>query len=275
MRVTPTVFSAPEEIGRSLAALIADRLTAKSPGRPFLLGCPSGRSPHSTYRALVGEVRRRDLDLRNLIIVMMDEYVDADGGSVDPHAPHSCARFGREEIVAPLSAAARPGHGIGENHFWVPDPRHPARYDIGIAKLGGIDLFILASGASDGHIAFNQPGTARDARTHVVTLSESTRRDNLHTFPTFEDDLDRVPRRGVTVGIGTIRELSKEVVMVVHGAHKTTAVQRLCAAERYEPDWPATILAECTRPELFVDESAIDDSIRHHYETSPAVARTT
>jgi glucosamine-6-phosphate deaminase len=274
VRVAPTVFSAPEEIGQSLAALIADRLTARKPGTPFLLGCPSGRSPHSTYRALVDEVRRRDLDLRDLVVVMMDEYVEDDGGPVDAQAAHSCARFGRYEIVEPLSAAARSGHGIADNHFWVPDPRHPDRYDAGIAKLGGIDLFILASGASDGHIAFNQPGTPRNARTHVVTLAESTRRDNLGTFPTFDQDLDRVPRRGVTVGTGTIRDLSKEVVMVVHGAHKATAVARLCAAERYEPDWPATILTECANPKLFVDESAIDDSVRQHYETSPAAART-
>ena len=272
MRVAPTVFSAPEEIGRSLASLIADRLAAARPGTPFLLGCPSGRSPHSTYQALVGEVRRRELDLRNLVIVMMDEYVEAGGAPVDPGAPHSCARFGREEIVAPLSAAAGPGRGIADNHFWVPDPRNPDRYDAGITKLGGVDLFILASGASDGHIAFNQPGTARHARTHVVDLAESTRRDNLGTFPTFGQDLDRVPRRGVTVGVGTIRDLSKEVVMVVHGAHKTTAVRRLCAAERYEPDWPATILTECARPKLFVDDSAIDDSVRHDHETSPAAA---
>jgi glucosamine-6-phosphate deaminase len=266
------VFSAPEQIGQTLAALIADRLAAQRPGIPFLLGCPSGRSPHSTYRALVEEVRRRELDLRDLVIVMMDEYMDADGGSVDPAAPHSCARFGREEIVAPLTAAAGPGRGIAENHFWVPDPCCPGRYDTGIAKLGGIDLFILASGASDGHIAFNQPGTPRDAGTHVVTLSESTRRDNLGTFPTFGHDLDRVPRQGVTVGVGTIRDRSKEVVMVVHGAHKAASVARIAAAERYEPDWPATIVTECANPKLFVDESAIDDSVRHHYETSPAAA---
>lgn len=274
MRVAPTVFSAAEEIGQSLASLIADRVAAKRPGRPFLLGCPSGRSPHSTYRALVGEVRRRDLDLRGLIIVMMDEYVEADGGPVNPAAPHSCARFGREEIVAPLALAARPGRRIADDHLWVPDPRRPDRYDKQIAKLGGIDLFILASGASDGHIAFNQPGTAPGTRTHVVELAESTRRDNLGTFPTFGQDLDRVPRRGVTVGVGTIRDLSQEVVMVVHGAHKTNAVRRLCAADRYEPDWPATILTECARPKLLVDQSALDDSARHHDDTSSATTRT-
>ena len=273
MRVVPTVFSGPEQIGLSLATLIADRLAAATPGTPFLLGCPSGRSPHSTYRALAGEVSRRRLDLRDLVIVMMDEYVEADGGAVDPAVAHSCARYGREEIVAPLSAAAGPGRGIGAGNFWVPDPRRPEAYDSAIAACGGIDLFILASGASDGHIAFNQPGTAPGARTHVVTLAEATRRDNLGTFPTFGQDLDRVPRRGVTVGVGTIRDLSREVVMVVHGRHKAAAVQRLCAAERYEPDWPATVLTECANPKLFVDESAVDES-RHHYETSPAVAST-
>jgi glucosamine-6-phosphate deaminase len=280
VRVVPAVFSSAEQIGRALAALIADRLAEAGPERPFLLGCPSGRSPHSTYRALADEVRHRDLDLRGLTVVMMDEYVAPDRHDVlrriDDSAPHSCARFGREEIVARLNASVRPGHGITADRYWVPDPLAPGRYDADIAARGGIDLFILATGASDGHIAFNPPGTASDSSTRVVDLAEQTRRDNLSTFPAFGRDLDRVPQHGVTVGVGTIRDLSKQVVMVAHGAHKATAVRRLCAADRYEPDWPATILSECTDPQLFVDESALADTVtaRRHYETSPAAART-
>lgn len=260
MRVAPTVFDGPEAVGRALAALIADELGARAPGRPFLLGCPSGRSPHSAYLSLAGEVAARDLDLSALVIVMMDEYVERDAAGeirrVDLAALHSCARYGQAEIVARLNAAARPKAGISPDRFWVPDPADPAGYDTMIEDHGGVDLFILASGASDGHVAFNPPGTDPGSGTRVVRLAEQTRWDNLHTFPSFGRDIDRVPRYGVTVGVGTICEHSKQVVMVAHGDVKAQTVMRVATADRYEPDWPATVLAECARPRLFVDEAA-------------------
>ena len=281
MRVVPTVFSGPEAIGRALARLIADGLAATASGKQFLLGCPSGRSPHSTYRALAAEVAARDLDLRGLVVVMMDEYVEVDDGGamrrVDPDAAHSCARFGQVEIVDRLNAASGRGRGVTPDRYWVPEPSDPDRYDARIGASGGIDLFILASGATDGHIAFNPPGAEADSRTRIVALAEQTRRDNLHTFPAFGQNLDQVPEFGVTVGIGTIRDRSKRVVMVAHGAQKATAVRRLREAEHYEPDWPATVLSECAHPQLFVDEAASrDDDHRtdHPETTSPATAIT-
>lgn len=262
MRVPPTVFGDADQLGRALAELIADALTAATiHRRGFLLGCPGGRSALTTYRALATEVARRDLDLSRLVIVMMDEYLDLDGATgqlrpVDPGLGHSCVRFGRREILARLNHAAAAGRRITSDRFWVPDPAQPEQFDMRIAACGGIDLFILASGASDGHIAFNPPGSPAESRTRVVALAERTRRDNLATFPTFGNRLDRVPRHGVTVGIGTIRVHSKRAVMVAHGAGKATAVQRLSRAEHYEPDWPSTILSDCASPLLFVDASA-------------------
>lgn len=260
MRVAPTVFAEPRSLGRALAALIADGIAAARGGR-FLLGCPSGRSPVTTYRALAQEVARRQLDLRGLVIVMMDEYVDLDTATgamraVDARASHSCTRFGKIEIVERLNAYAAPDRQISSDHFWVPDPGSVAEYDARIADAGGVDLFILATGATDGHVGFNPPGSPSSSRTRVVTLAEPTRRDNLHTFPTFGHDLDRVPRHGVTVGIGTIRDLSKRAVMVAHGQHKADAVHRLVAADEYQPDWPATVLLECAEPALFIDSAA-------------------
>jgi glucosamine-6-phosphate deaminase len=274
VRVKPTVFDGAEETGRALAALIADELAAAGPERPFLLGCPSGRSPWSTYRSLAREVAVRELDLSGLVIVMMDEYVERDDSTgtmrrVDPAAPHSCLRFGQAEIVDRLNAAAGPGRGISPDRYWVPDPASPERYDQLIADHGGIGLFILASGASDGHVAFNPPGTGRDTRTRVIRLAEKTRQDNLHTFPSFGGDLNRVPRYGVTVGVGTIREYSKRAVMVAHGDQKSCTVRRLAEADRYLPEWPATVLAECARPALFVDAAAASGL----YDSEPDVSR--
>ncbi|MFC4014242.1 6-phosphogluconolactonase [Nonomuraea purpurea] len=259
MRVPPTVFPDPQVLGRALAAEIATEIEdAARDGRPYVLGCPGGRSARSTYSALANEVASRRLDLAHVVIVMMDEYVVRGEHTglfcrIAPDLPHSCVRFGRTEIVEALNAAA-PSRGITPDRFWVPDPADPDEYDRRIAAIGGVDLFILASGSSDGHVAFNPPGTGVDTRTRVVTLAERTRRDNLVTFPTF-GGLDEVPAYGVTVGVGTIREHSKRVVMVVHGADKAEAARRLTAARSYDPDWPATVLSDCARPRLLADEA--------------------
>jgi glucosamine-6-phosphate deaminase len=258
--VTPTVFPDPESLGSALAARIADDVADAADGRRYVLGCPGGRSLLSTYAALADEVRRRDLDLRHVVVVMMDEYVEPGPCGtfrhIDPALGHSCVRFGTSEILDRLNAAARPGHGITTDRFHVPDAADPDAYEQLLADLGGIDLFLLASGAGDGHIAFNPAGTPRDATTRVVALSEQTRRDNLATFPSFGGRLEHVPGHGVTVGTGTIRKHSRGVVMVAHGAHKAGTVRRLAAAERHEPDWPATVLTECAAPLLYVDRAA-------------------
>ena len=261
MRVEPTVFDGPEAMGRALAALIADQIEAGETGRPFLLGCPSGRSPRTTYEALALEVTARRLDLSGLVIVMMDDYVEPDHVTgrmrrIDSTAPHSCQRFGQVEIIDRLNAAAGSGPGISSDRFWVPDPEAPGDYDRRIADHGGIDLFILASGAGDGHVAFNPPGSGPDTATRVVRLAEQTRRDSLSTFPSFGMDINRVPQYAVTVGVGTIRNQSKRAVMVAHGAGKAHAVRRIREAHDYEPEWPSTILADCASPLLFVDKAA-------------------
>lgn len=262
MPVAPDVFADPQSLGVKAAELVADGIEAAgTAGRRFLLGCPGGRSAASTYQALAGLVAERSLDLRPLVVVMMDDYLvpGPDGllAHEDAAAPHSCIRFGREEVVRPLSVAAGPGRGIPDDGFWVPDPTDPSAYDARIDEAGGIDLFLLASGAGDGHVAFNAPGSAADSRTRVVTLPERTRRDNLATFPSFGDQLDQVPRNGVTVGIDTIVRYSASVIMLVHGADKGAAARHLLAATGYDPAWPATVYAACARPRLFLDEAAL------------------
>jgi glucosamine-6-phosphate deaminase len=262
-RVTPLVLATPQEIGSYVAAMIRAGIhEATADGRPYVLGCPSGRSPSPVYHALAREVAAHELDLRALTIVMMDEYVEQDPDSgelrrVDSGLSHSCVGFGLRNIVGPLDAAAGAGRGVAADGLWSPDPADPAAYDEKIRRAGGVDLFLLASGASDGHVAFNPPGSSYDSRTRIVELADSTRRDNLSTFPTF-GALEDVPRVGVTVGIETIRESSRRVVMIAHGADKAEAVRKMARAQRYEASWPATILAECREPSFVVDRQAAD-----------------
>jgi glucosamine-6-phosphate deaminase len=235
------VFADPVELGEALADEI---LAAYERGceRPrFLLGCPGGRSPRSTYHALA----RREADLSRLVVVMMDEYV-VKGAEPPPDAHYSCRRFAREELAGPL--------GLSNEQVWIPDPHDPASYDERIANAGGIDLFLLASGASDGHVAFVPPGSPRDGRTSVVTLAESTRRDNVATFPEFTS-VDDVPSQGVSVGLGTIAG-SRSVRLVLHGQDKRYAAARLLALDRFDPAWPASIVHDCTDSEIWLDSEA-------------------
>ena len=155
----------------------------------------------------------------------------------------SCHHFVREEIAGPLNKDFPLANRIIDESIWFPDPADPAKFDTRIQNAGGIDFFILASGASDGHVAFNPPGSARDCRTRVIRLSEETRRDNLHTFPAFRT-LGEVPVHGISVGISTIAA-AKEAVMVVWGGGKRLTLSRMASASHYEPDWPATVIHEC------------------------------
>ena len=188
---------------------------------------------------------------------MMDDYVIPNRGGYD-HVPidahYSCRRFAIEEIGKPL--AHLPG-APGRDRIWMPDPADPAAYDRRIADAGGIDLFLLASGASDGHVGFNPSGSPRDSTTRIVGLSTPTRTDNLRTFPKF-GSLDDVPNHGVTVGIGTIADLSRSAVMVCLGAEKRPAAERIGAARSYDPTWPATIVTEILDAQLWTDRSALE-----------------
>ena len=257
VQLTPEILPDRDEVGRVVADHILRRMAAKGDA-PFLLGCPSGRTAVPVYEALA-RAAATGADLSPLVIVMMDDYVvPGDDGVfrvVDPEASYSCLGFARRDILAPIAAAAARGGTTPPSAIWTADPADPEAFDARIAAAGGIDLFLLASGDSDGHVAFNQPGTPRDAKTHIVELGEATRRDNMDTFPEFTD-LAMVPLHGVTVGIETIAGQSAEVVMMLCGEHKHAAYRRLIGATAYEPDWPATIVTECRQPLFLVDQAA-------------------
>ncbi len=254
-----TVFPTAEALGEALAVEIVDLVdAATAEGRSFVLGCPGGRSPVSTYHAMGEEFGRRNSDLSHLIIAMMDDYaIPGPAGWTQPDADlhYSCRRFAREDIQAVFNASLAPDHQVSDDHVWGPDPSDPGAYDKLLDEAGGVDMFILASGAGDGHVAFNPPGTRLDSGTRVVELAEQTRRDNLATFPDF-GGLDDVPSHGITVGVGTIARDSHRAVMVVVGGDKRPAVARLVDGESYDPSWPATVYRVIPGAKLYVDRAA-------------------
>ncbi len=252
------IFQDPKVLGGHMAADIVALLEAKERCGNFLLGCPSGRSLQSTYSALAQLARQHDLDLSRLVIVMMDEYL-VPGASGHIHCPsdahYSCTRFARTSIRGPLNAGLPKVRQIPRNNLWVPDPADPGAFDQKIEDAGGVDIFLIASGSSDGHVAFNPPGTRPDSPTRIVELADSTRRDNLATFPAFAE-LSEVPRFGVSVGLGTISRLSHRVALVMTSSEKATAAAELGRRRTFQPGWPATIIFECANSTIFVDHAA-------------------
>ncbi len=259
MSVRPTVLADPDAVGTAVAERIfAAVRQAGADGRRFLLGCPTGRTPTPVYRELARLAASERVDLGHLVVALMDDYVVPDGDSyraVPQDRSYSCVGYAQRVILRPLAEAAASTGASGPAPLWHADPADPAEYDERIAGAGGIDLFLLASGASDGHVAFNPPGSARTSTTRIVELSDETRHDNMATFPDFRT-LEQVPRHGLSVGVSTIVDHSRELVMVVTGADKATAFRRLVAAEAYEPDWPATAFVEGKHASLYADRGA-------------------
>jgi glucosamine-6-phosphate deaminase len=253
------VFHDETALGAVLAREIIDGIrSAAEQQRRYVLGCPGGRSPRSVYSALAQLVGEQGVDLRHLVIVMMDDYVVSDGSAlrrVDPHRHYSVQRFAVEHLVKPLNRAAGIGRSLDRSALLLPDPARPEQYEQRLYELGGIDLFILASGDSDGHVAFNPPGSAADSRTRIVTLAATTKADNIRTFPDF-GSVNEVPDHGVTVGIATIVEHTSRAVLVAPGASKRLAVERIAAADGYDPSWPASVINTCREASVYLDLAA-------------------
>ncbi|MGQ0714832.1 MAG: 6-phosphogluconolactonase [Gemmatimonadaceae bacterium] len=250
------VLDSPEAVGEAVAASVLARIAQRRlTAARFLLGCPTGRTPRPVFRAMAAALARSKQDVSHLVLVMMDEYLVPRDGQLayaSSEHPWSCHHFVRAEIVDRL------GISLPDDSIWFPDPDDPEAYDRRIDEAGGIDFFMLASGASDGHVAFNPPGSPRDSRTRIIPLSEETRRDNLQTFPAF-GTASNVPRHGISAGIDTIAR-AKEAVMIVWGEAKRLTFSRIAAASRYESDWPATVIHECARGEVVCDRAAAKDA---------------
>lgn len=252
------VYPTPETLAEDFAAQLLERIDAAAGTRDsFLLGAPTGRTPRPILVALAKQLRARPRDLSRLTLVMMDEYLVNRGDRL-AWAPGeqewACHAYVTREYLPALNAALPREFQVKATSVWFPNPDDPEAYETRIADAGGIDYFVLASGASDGHVAFNQPGSARGSRTRVVPLSDLTRSDNLKTHPDF-GSLENVPKFGVTVGIATIAA-AKAAAMVVWGPGKRETLRRLRATDRYDPQWPATVIHEVAHGEILADSEA-------------------
>ena len=159
-----------------------------------VLGLATGSSPLGLYNELIRLHRQEGLDFSQATTFNLDEYV-----GLGPTDPHSYRHFMQHSLFSHINVAPHNTH--------VPDGRtfdfasYGSRYEQLIRDAGGIDLQVLGIG-SDGHIAFNEPGSSLGSRTRVKTLARETIRDNARFFGSEE----KVPRLSITMGVGTILE---------------------------------------------------------------------
>ncbi|THH19024.1 hypothetical protein EUX98_g8856 [Antrodiella citrinella] len=203
-------------VGQYIANYIAKRINdfAPTPERPFVLGLPTGSSPLPTYKFLIQLVKDGKLSFKNVVTFNMDEYV----GLPEDH-PESYHTFMFRELfshidIPPSQVNILNGNAkdlIGECNA----------YEAKIKAHGGIELFLGGIG-EDGHIAFNEPGSSLSSRTRIKTLAYDTILANARFFG---NDISKVPRMALTVGVKTVLD-SREVIVVVTGQRKALALSK-------------------------------------------------
>ncbi|MCY2973468.1 MAG: glucosamine-6-phosphate deaminase [Planctomycetota bacterium] len=175
------------------------------------LGLATGGTPVGAYRELIRLYKSIPISFANVNTFNLDEYV----GLAAEH-PCSYRRFMNENLFQhidiPLEQTFVPIGDAGSLHGEC------LAYEERIRSLGGIDLQLLGIG-SDGHIAFNEPGSSLASRTRVKTLTQLTRTDNARFF----DSIEQVPKSAITMGIGTILE-SRSILLIACGAGKADAI---------------------------------------------------
>ena len=237
------ITDGPEEAAVVAADLVQRLLETFE--RP-VLGLATGSSPLPMYRLLINRYRSGLISFAHARVFLLDEYV-----GLDLDDPETYRMFiGREltdHLDLPSGAMFAPD-GSGD------DPAtSAAAYERLISEVGGIDLQVLGIG-SDGHIGFNEPTSSLGARTRVKTLTRATRADNARFF---DGDVDRVPRRALTQGIGTILE-ARRLVLIATGAGKADPVAHAVEGP-LTAMVPASALQLHPRATVIVDEEAAAD----------------
>jgi glucosamine-6-phosphate deaminase len=203
-----------ETAGSWAAANVAFQIRkhGSTPERPFVLGLPTGSTPLGMYRELIRLHRGGLVSFGNVVTFNMDEYAD-----LSEDHPQSYHSFMWDNLFRHIDIR-RENVNILDGS--APDlERECEEYEERIARYGGVDLFVGGVG-TNGHIAFNEPGSSLASRTRVMTLSRETITANARFFG---DDPEKVPHKALTVGIGTIMD-ARRVMIIVTGANKARAL---------------------------------------------------
>ena len=236
------------QLSRWAAEYVADKINAAKPTaeKPFVLGCPTGSSPLGLYMHLIELYKAGKVSFQHVVTFNMDEYVD-----LPEEHPESYHSFMWNNFFNHIDIKKENVHILNGN---APDlEAECAAYEEAIKAAGGIDIFMGGIGP-DGHIAFNEPFSSLTSRTRVKSLTTDTIIANSRFF---ENDVTKVPRTAMTVGVGTVMD-AREVLIVCNGHGKARALQHAIEGA-ISQEWTISALQMHPHAIIVCDEAATDE----------------
>jgi glucosamine-6-phosphate deaminase len=227
------------EVSERAAEIIADTIKSNKNAK---LGLATGSTPLGVYEILVDKYNKGELDFSSVITYNLDEYYP-----IEKTNDQSYHYFMNENLFSKVNIPAQNTHvpnGEAENPI-----EECEKYEKAIEEIGGLDLQLLGLGIN-GHIGFNEPDDELNAKTHVTELTESTVQANSRFF----DSIDDVPKKAITVGVGTILG-AKVILILVSGKAKHEALMGLLKG-KVSSYLPASVLSLHKNVTVICDEEA-------------------
>ncbi len=233
-----------EEVSKVAARVVSESLYEKPTS---VLGLATGGTPLGLYEELI-RLHKEGLDFSKVTTFNLDEYI-----GLAPSHPQSYHYFMYENLFKHINLDERYIHipsGMVDMNDLDKINQYCQWYEQQITESGGIDLQILGIGAN-GHIGFNEPGSSLGSRTRIKTLTMSTKQDNARFF---KDDVTKIPKYAITMGIGTILD-SKKILLLASGKNKAKAIKDTVEGP-ITAQVPASIVQMHRKAILIVDEDA-------------------
>ncbi|MBC7913750.1 MAG: glucosamine-6-phosphate deaminase [Pyrinomonadaceae bacterium] len=245
--VYPNQKLASKVVAKRIAELIK---TKAANNQQAVLGLATGVTPIGVYHELIRLHKEEGLSFKNVVTFNLDEYYP-----MHPLATQSYVAFMQEQLFIHID--------IDMNNVHIPDgtlspdqiPAFCLDYEKKITDCGGLDLQILGIGRT-GHIGFNEPGSAPNSGTRLVTLDDLTRSDAARDFGGKEN----VPAKAITMGIGTIFK-AQEIILMAWSRKKASIIKKAVEGE-ISSNVPATYLQLSDKVEFIIDEDAATELTR-------------
>ncbi|MDQ3535437.1 MAG: glucosamine-6-phosphate deaminase [Bacteroidota bacterium] len=245
--VYPDQHIASIKVAHRIANLIKNK---QQKGETTVLGLATGATPIKLYAELVRLHKSEGLSFKNVVTFNLDEYYP-----MHPSASQSYVTFMNDNLFNHID--------IDKNNIHIPKgtlsleeiPAFCLDYEHKIEALGGLDLQILGIGRT-GHIGFNEPGSAPNSGTRLVTLDDLTRRDASRDF----GGKQNVPTKAITMGIGTIFK-AREIILMAWSQKKASIIKKAVEGE-ISGDVPATYLQLSDHVEFVLDKDAASELTR-------------
>lgn len=251
-KIATNVFENASNASVYVAKTIAELITRNnSLGKHTVLGLATGSTPINVYDELVRLHREEGLDFHNVYTFNLDEYYP-----MNPDSLQSYVKYMQEYLFNHVN--------IPKDHIHIPDGSIPKtdviafceRYEQKIEELGGLDLQILGIGRT-GHIGFNEPGSSLNSKTRLIALDHMTIMDAASGFFGSEN----VPRRAITMGVGTILS-AKKLLLMAWGEGKAHIIKQAVEGE-ISSQVPATFLQKHSNCEIILDSAAAAELTRY------------